>query len=46
VVERAALDPLTQADVKRGLNALLTPETGAPSAPSAAKSPNVAQNGQ
>jgi outer membrane protein assembly factor BamB len=44
VVERAALDPLTQADVKRGLNALLQPENGAPAAPSAAKTPNVAQN--
>jgi hypothetical protein len=47
VVERAAQDPLTQADVKRGLNALLQPEgpeNRSPAAPSAAKSPNVAQN--
>ncbi len=47
VVERAAQDPLTQVDVKRGLNALLeqkAPENGAPAAPSAAKTPNVAQN--
>lgn len=42
VVERAAQDPLTQTDVKRGLVALLSPAEGA--APSAAKSPNVAQN--
>jgi outer membrane protein assembly factor BamB len=42
-VERAAQDPLTQADVKRGLAALLVPES---TAPAAAKSPNVAQNGQ
>jgi len=32
VVERAALDPLTQADVKRGLQALLKPADVAPSA--------------
>jgi hypothetical protein len=30
VVERAAQDPLTQVDVKRGLVALLTPESAAP----------------
>jgi outer membrane protein assembly factor BamB len=41
LVERAAQDPLTQPEVKRGLAALLTPES---SAPSAAKTPNVAQN--
>jgi outer membrane protein assembly factor BamB len=32
VVERAALDPLTQADIKRGLQALLKPADVAPSA--------------
>jgi outer membrane protein assembly factor BamB len=37
VVERAARDPLTQPDVKRGLNALLTPQS------EGAKSANVAQ---
>jgi len=37
VVERAARDPLTQVDVKRGLSSLLTPQTDAP------KSANVAQ---
>jgi len=42
LVERAAQDPLTQSEVKRGLVALLTPESAGPSA---AKSPNVAQNG-
>jgi hypothetical protein len=42
LVERAAQDPLTQSDVKRGLSALLTPESAGPGA---AKSPNVAQNG-
>ncbi|RYZ01697.1 MAG: hypothetical protein EOO73_34725 [Myxococcales bacterium] len=41
VVERAAQDPLTQSDVKRGLMALLTPEGAAPAA---ASTPNVAQN--
>lgn len=39
VVERAAQDPLTQADVKRGLGALLTPQSEAPGAP---KSTNIA----
>jgi outer membrane protein assembly factor BamB len=38
VVERAARDPLTQADVKRGLTALLTPQSDSP------KSANVAQS--
>jgi hypothetical protein len=37
VVERAARDPLTQVDVKRGLIALLTPQSEGP------KSANVAQ---
>ena len=32
VVERAAQDPLTQGDVKRGLTALLTPASAAPAA--------------
>jgi len=40
VVERAALDPLTQADVKRGLGALLATQSEAPGAP---KTTNVAQ---
>ena len=53
VVERAAQDPLTQSEVKRGLTALLTPETSGPPAAAAppaastsapAKTPNVAQN--
>jgi len=39
VVERAALDPLTQADVKRGLGTLLTLQSEAPGTP---KSTNVA----
>jgi outer membrane protein assembly factor BamB len=43
LVERAAQDPLTQSEVKRGLTALLAPESAAPSA---AKSPNVAQNAE
>ena len=43
LVARAAQDPLTQTDVKRGLSALLTRESAVPSA---AKSPNVAQNAQ
>jgi hypothetical protein len=43
LIERAAQDPLTQTDVKRGLVALLAPETGGPAA---TNSPNVAQNGQ
>ena len=43
VVERAAQDPLTQADVKRGLSALLVHESEAPAAP---KSTNVAQTAQ
>jgi outer membrane protein assembly factor BamB len=43
VVERAALDPLTQADVKRGLGALLAPQSEAPGAP---KTTNVAQTAQ
>ena len=51
VVERAAQDPLTQVDVKRGLMALLAPESASPAAPAnaapgAAKAPNVAQNAQ
>jgi len=41
-VERAALDPLTQADVKRGLTALLA-QSEAPGAP---KTTNVAQTAQ
>jgi hypothetical protein len=49
LVERAAQDPLTQTDVKRGLTALLSATEGASPAaaaagPPAAKSPNVAQN--
>jgi outer membrane protein assembly factor BamB len=49
LVERAAQDPLTQADVKRGLTALLAPAAQAepdkaPAAPP--KTPNVAQNAQ
>jgi hypothetical protein len=43
VVERAAQDPLTQADVKRGLGALLAAQSEAPAAP---KSTNVAQTAQ
>jgi len=43
VVERAAQDPLTQADVKRGLGALLATVRVAPGAP---KSTNVAQTAQ
>ena len=43
VVERAAQDPLTQVDVKRGLTALLAPESAAPGAP---KATNVAQTAQ
>ena len=43
LVERAAQDPLTQSDVKRGLTALLAPEGGAPAA---ANGPNVAQNAE
>jgi hypothetical protein len=43
VVERAAQDPLTQVDVKRGLTALLVAESAAPGAP---KSTNVAQTAQ
>ena len=43
VVERAAQDPLTQADVKRGLGSLLAPQSEAPGAP---KSTNVAQTAQ
>jgi outer membrane protein assembly factor BamB len=43
LVARAAQDPLTQTDVKRGLSVLLTPES---TGPAAAKSPNVAQNAQ
>jgi len=43
VVERAAQDPLTQADVKRGLTALLVQQTEAPGAP---KTTNVAQTAQ
>jgi PQQ enzyme repeat len=43
VVERAAQDPLTQADVKRGLGALLAAQSEAPGAP---KSTNVAQTAQ
>jgi outer membrane protein assembly factor BamB len=43
LVERAAQDPLTQSEVKRGLAALLTPESATQAA---AKSPNVAQNAQ
>jgi outer membrane protein assembly factor BamB len=43
VVERAALDPLTQADVKRGLSALLATQSEAPGAP---KTTNVAQTAQ
>lgn len=42
LVERAAQDPLTQTDVKRGLVALLAPESVGSQG---AKSPNVAQNG-
>jgi PQQ enzyme repeat len=42
VVERAAQDPLTQSDVKRGLAALLAPE----GAPTAGGAPNVAQNAE
>jgi len=38
VVERAAQDPLTQVDVKRGLSALLTPENAAPSSAAASGS--------
>jgi outer membrane protein assembly factor BamB len=41
VVERAAIDPLTQADVKRGLGALLTQQSEAPAEP---KSTNIAQS--
>jgi hypothetical protein len=37
VVERAAQDPLTQADVKRGLTALLTPEPSKAAEPAPAK---------
>jgi outer membrane protein assembly factor BamB len=43
VVERAAQDPLTQADVKRGLGALLAAVRVAPGAP---KTTNVAQTAQ
>jgi outer membrane protein assembly factor BamB len=43
VVERAALDPLTQADVKRGLGALLAAQSEAPGAP---KTTDVAQTAQ
>ena len=43
VVERAAQDPLTQADVKRGLGALLAAQSEAPGAP---KTTNVAQTAQ
>ncbi len=43
LVERAAQDPLTQTDVKRGITALLAPEGAAPAA---ANTPNVAQNAQ
>jgi outer membrane protein assembly factor BamB len=46
LVERAAQDPLTQADVKRGLNALLAPAAApAEAAPASPKTGNVAQNG-
>lgn len=41
LVERAAQDPLTQPEVKRGLTALLTPESAGPAA---ANAPNVAEN--
>jgi len=49
VVERAAQDPLTQVDVKRGLTALLAPQSTAPGEPvqkpqGAPKTPDVAQN--
>jgi outer membrane protein assembly factor BamB len=43
VVERAARDPLTQADVKRGLGALLAAQSEAPGAP---KTTNVAETAQ
>ncbi len=43
VVERAAQDPLTQADVKRGLGALLAQQSEAPGAP---KTTDVAQTAQ
>jgi hypothetical protein len=43
VVERAAQDPLTQADVKRGLGALLAAVREAPGAP---KTTNVAETAQ
>ncbi|HEY6078926.1 MAG TPA: PQQ-binding-like beta-propeller repeat protein [Polyangiaceae bacterium] len=42
LVERAAQDPLTQTDVKRGLTALLTSEAQ----PSGPKAPGVAQTAQ
>lgn len=43
LVERAAQDPLTQTDVKRGITALLTSDGAAPAA---ANTPNVAQNAE
>jgi outer membrane protein assembly factor BamB len=43
LVERAAQDPLTQSDVKRGITALLSVEGAAPAATT---TPNVAQNSQ
>lgn len=46
IVERATHDPLTQAEVRRGLSALLAPESAAPAAPPAAETPNVAKNAQ
>lgn len=45
LVERAAQDPLTQSDVKRGITALLT-QPGDGAAPAAANTPNVAQNAE
>jgi outer membrane protein assembly factor BamB len=46
VIERAAQDPLTQGDVKRGLTALLSAQAGQTEPPGAPKTTNVAQTAQ
>jgi outer membrane protein assembly factor BamB len=46
VIERAAQDPLTQGDVKRGLTALLSAQAGQTEPPGAPKATNVAQTAQ
>jgi outer membrane protein assembly factor BamB len=46
VVERAAQDPLTQVDVKRGLTALLAPEPAKPGAAAPAPAASAAPSGE